>query len=236
VPGFDKRLWRFEATSDTDERAAALTYISPDGEEGFPGELSARVNFTLIAADTLAIDYWATTDAPTPVNLTHHLYFNLSGDHRSPVLDHTLAIASGAITPVRPDLIPTGELMPVEGTSFDLRAPRPMGEALAEAHPQLTLARGFDHNWALEAGAEPAVRLRCPRTGVSLAMTTDQPGLQVYSGQGLGPPFAPFSGLALEPQGFPNAVNTPSFPTVVLRPGEIYRRRCLYRLGVGRAG
>ena len=236
VPGFDKRLWRFEEPLDPDGRTVALTYASPDGEEGFPGAVTARIVFTLTAADELAIGYSAETDAPTPVNLTHHLYFNLSGDHRSPALDHTLAIAASATTPVRPDLIPTGELAPVEGTPFDLRGGRVIGEALAEPHPQLTIPKGYDHNWALEAGAEPAVRLSCPRTGVSLSITTDQPGLQVYSGQGLAEPFAPFSGLALEPQGFPNAVNTPAFPDVILRPGQVYRRRSLYRLQSGEPG
>ena len=195
--------------------------------------MTARASFSLPDPASLLISYEAITDAACPVNLTHHLYFNLSGDHRHPVTDHLLSIASPAMTPVRPDLIPTGEIAPVEGTPFDLREAKRIGDAMAQAHPQIALAKGYDHNWVLAPDARPALTLRSPETGVSLEIETDQPGMQVYSGQGLAEPFAPFCGLALEPQGFPNAVNTPGFPDVVLRPGETYRRRVLYRFGLG---
>lgn len=230
-PGFDKRLWRFE--DGADEQTLALTYVSADGEEGFPGTVRARVVFTLTAPDTLEIGYEATTDAPTPVNMTHHLYFNLSGDHRRPILDHELSIAGAAVTPVRPDMVPTGERLAVEGTPFDLRTARRVGEALGRTHPQTALAGGYDHNWALDPGAVTAVRMHSPESGVAMTLVTDQPGLQVYSGQGLAEPFGPFCGLALEPQGFPNAINTPAFPPVLLRPGQTYHRRAAYRFASG---
>jgi aldose 1-epimerase len=230
--GFSRRLWRFVEAAE-DGRSAALAYDSADGEEGFPGRVRARVVFALEAADTLTIAWEAETDRPTPVNLTHHLYFNLSGEPSRPALDHTLAIAAGHITPVRPDLIPTGELMAVDGTPFDLRTPRRLGEVLAQRHPQLAIAGGIDHNWALDAGAGAAVVLRSPGSGLSLSLSTDQPGIQVYSGQGLKPPFAAHGGIALEPQGFPDAVNQPNFPYVVLRPGQAYRRRASYRFTAG---
>jgi aldose 1-epimerase len=219
--GFSRRLWSFERW---DEASATLAYRSPDGEEGFPGQLDARLRFR-IGASGLEITWLAQASRPTPANLTHHLYFNLSGDPSTSVLDHVLGVAAEAITPVRPDLIPTGELMPTAGTPFDLNVPRPLGEVLAQDHPQLALAGGIDHNWALSG----PVSLACPRTGLSLTLTTDQPGLQVYSGQGLAAPFAPHGGLALEPQGFPDAVNQPGFPSVLLRPGQTYRRRAVYR-------
>jgi aldose 1-epimerase len=170
------------------------------------------------------------------VNLTHHLYFNLAGDPATPILDHELTVAGDAITEVRPDLIPTGKLVKVEATPFDLRAPRAVGEVIAARHPQLEIGGGIDHNWVLEPRADPAVRLRSPATGLALALSTDQPGLQVYSGQGLKPPFAAHGGIALEPQGFPDAVNRPSFPTVVLRPGQVYRRQATYRFTRGPPG
>ena len=226
--GFSRRLWRIAAVGE-DGRSAVLAYDSPDGEEGFPGRVAARVLFSLDRADALTIAWEAETDRPTPVNLTHHLYFNLSGDPGRAALDHSLMIAAEAITPVRPDLIPTGERLSVQGTPFDLRSPRRLGDVLAERHPQLAIGGGYDENWALEPGATPAVRLRSPESSLALELTTDQPGLQVYSGQGLTAPFAAHGGVALEPQGFPDAVNQPAFPGVVLRPGALYRRSATYR-------
>lgn len=225
--GFGKRLWSFERL---EPGLAVLAYTSPAGEAGFPGEVRCRVRFE-VASDALAIDWEAETDQPTPVNLTHHLYFNLSGDPATPVLDHALAIEADALTEVDAELIPTGRLLPVAGTPFDLRTPRGIGDVLNEAHPQLALGGGIDHNWAL-SGRAPAASLRCPRTGLALTVETDQPGLQVYGGQGLKPPFAAHGGLVFEPQGFPDAVNRPNFPAVVLRPGSIYRRRAVYRFTV----
>lgn len=228
VAGFGKRLWSFEALGPA---SATLAYTSPAGEAGFPGEVRCRVRFEVGPA-SLTLDYEAETDAPTPVNLTHHLYFNLSGDPTTSVLDHNLAIEAEVVTEVDAELIPTGRMLPVEGTPFDLRSRRPIGDVLAEPHPQLSLGGGIDHNWAL-SGRAPAAYLHCPRTGLALTVETDQPGLQVYGGQGLGAPFTPHGGLVFEPQGFPDAVNRPEFPDVVLRPGSPYRRRAVYRFAVG---
>ena len=228
--GFGKRLWRFEEPVSATE--IALTYVSPNGEAGFPGEARCRVVFSLPADDVLEIQYEATVDHATPLNLCHHPYFNLSGVPGASVLDHELQIRAPAITPVEPDLIPTGAFMPVEGTAFDFRRPRGVGDALAEDHPQLRLGGGIDHNWVLEQGVGPAVRLRSPRNGLTLSLTTDQPGLQVYGGQGLPQPFVSHGAVVLEPQGFPDAVNQPDFPSVIVRPGEVYRRRAIYRFAV----
>ena len=223
--GFGRRLWSWAELGET---RAVLTYDSPDGEEGFPGRVQASAAFTLIGEDALEIAYEATTDQATPVNFSHHLYFNLLGDPSASILDHLLYIAAPAITPVRHNLIPTGALMPVAGTAFDLNRPLRIGEVLMGDDPQLRIASGFDHNWALDASAKTALILAAP-DGATLAISTDQPGVQVYSGQGLTAPFGPHAGLAIEPQGFPDAVKHPRFPSVVLRPGEVYRRRTLYR-------
>lgn len=227
VRGFDKRDWRLVGHG---ERNAAYVHVSEDGEEGFPGRLETVVRFTLDQGD-LAIAYEARCDRPTPISLTHHLYFNLAG--AGTILEHELMAAAEAYTPVRPDLIPTGALATVEGTPFDLRAPRRIGDALAQPHPQTALCGGFDHNWALVDGDGPALMLASPESGVRMTLFTDQPGLQLYSSQGLGPPFPRHGGLVIEPQGFPDAVNQPGFPPVILRPGEVYRRHILYRFELG---
>jgi aldose 1-epimerase len=228
--GLSRRLWRFETVGPT---ACTLTCRSPEGEEGFPGALDARVVLSITDDETLEIVWEARVTRPCPVNLTHHLYFNLSGDSGRSVLDHNLMVRAAAITPVEPDLIPTGELLPVAGTPFDLRTPRRVGEVLAQAHPQLAIGGGLDHNWALRPGEGPAISLHSPETDVRLSITTDQPGVQIYSGQMLGAPFAPHRGLAIEPQDFPDAVNQPAFPEVVLRPGATWRRRAAYRFRTG---
>lgn len=238
--GWGGRLWTLEAA---DARRAVLAYFSPDGEEGFPGEVRARVELELVADDTLEITWEARVDRSTPVAMTHHPYFNLSGLPRTPVLDHMLEVAAEAVTPVRPGLIPTGELLPVERTPFDLRRPRRLGDALSMQHQQLVIPRGYDLNWALRPevaegydAAVPAAVLRSPESGVVLELSTDQPGLQVYSGQGLGFPFVPHGAVVLEPQDFPNAVNVPAFPSPLVEPEAPYRRRARYRFSAGPSG
>jgi aldose 1-epimerase len=227
--GFNRHVWRFAEISDDRLR---LAYASCDEEQGFPGSVDAEVEFRL-DGQGLEIIWEAEADLPTPVNLTHHLYFNLNGDAPSDILDHRLSVRADSITPVRDDLIPTGVFMPVPGTPFDLRRPRRIGDALAEDHPQLAIGGGYDHNWVLGCGGGPALTLCSPRSGLFLAIETDHPGVQIYTGQGLGAPFGRHGGIAIEPQNFPNAVNQPGFPDAVLRPGERYRRRARYRFERG---
>ena len=229
--GFGQRLWRFMEDA-CDDRRAVLSYLSPAGEEGFPGALSVRCTFELVQHDVLEIAYSATTDAPTPVNLSHHLYFNLLDDFHTTVLDHTLEVQAGAITPVAKGLIPTGDVAPVAGGPFDLRRASRLVDVLAHGGEQMRLAGGLDFNWVLGEGAAPAVTLTAPG-GARLELETDQPGLQVYSGHKLTPPFVPHGALALEPQGFPDAVNHLAFPSQLLRPGQTYRRAIRYRLSAG---
>ncbi len=225
--GFNKRVWRFENVAE-DGRSLTLAYSSPDEEEGFPGALDLRAIFTLIAADTLQIEYSAVATAATPVNLSHHLYFNLLGDRAATILDHRLTIAANRFTPVGEGQIPTGEIASVAGTPFDLRQGERIGAILARSDPQLALGDGLDLNWVLDPSAETAFNLLSP-DGASLSISTDQPGLQVYSGQKLQPPFVAHGALVVEPQGFPDAVNHSNFADVILRVGETYHRRSLYR-------
>jgi aldose 1-epimerase len=222
--GWGHHDWRLEETS----AGARLSYLSPDGEMGFPGEVHASADIAFAADDAVEIRYTATTTRPTPINLTHHLYFNLGGG--IDVLDHDITVAASAITAVCADLLPTGERMPVQDTPFDLRRPRRLGEVISASHPELAAVGGLDHNFVLEAGAQPAVRLRSPQTDVVLEIATDQPGVQLYDGRKMPAPWLPYQALAIEPQGFPDAVNQPAFPNTILRPGEIYSRRVLYRL------
>jgi len=224
--GWSMRDWTLTETP----AGVRAEYVSPDGEMGFPGEVRVTADIGFVADDAFEIRYLATADRPTPLSLTHHLYFNLSGRSGTDVLDHDLSVAARAITPCGPGLIPTGALMPVAGTPFDLRRARSIGAVLAEPHPQLALAGGLDHNFVLTAGAAPAIRLRSPESGLTLELHTDQPGVQLYAGQKMRPPWASHQALALEPQDFPDAVNHPAFPSSIVRPGQAYRRRSLYRL------
>ena len=224
--GWSKRLWRVTSVTDLQ---CVLDYTSPEGEGGFPGEVEARVAFTLIDDQTLEIVWSARPTRATPLNLTHHLYFNLSGSSSNTILQDTLQLAADAFTPVGAGLIPTGDVCPVAGTPFDLRQPRHIGAILQEDDPQLALGGGVDMNWVL-SGRRPAVRLHSPSSGVSLAVETNQPALQVYTGQGLGPPFLRHGAVVLEPQGFPDAPNVAAFPSVIATPANAYRRAARYRL------
>ncbi|WP_158917299.1 aldose epimerase family protein [Caulobacter sp. S45] len=223
--GFDKRLWRI---AHADDERAVLAYTSPDGEEGFPGRLEVEASYT-VSHDALTIAYRATTDQPTPVNLTQHFYFNLSGRPSRSILDHQLRLAGEAITVVGDGLIPTGELRPVADTVFDLRRTQRVGDLVAAPDPQIVMAKGIDHNWVLDRGPEPQVELHSPESGLTLHLATDQPGMQVYSGQGMGAPFFAHAAIAFEPQGFPDAPNHPNFPDTILRPGQTYRHTSTYR-------
>lgn len=234
VVGFDKAVWTARPI-DVDTRAGVtLSHVSPDGDEGYPGELTVHVSYVLSDDDCLSIDYRVTTTKPTPVNLTHHSYFNLSAARD--VTGHTLRINADHYTPVDADLIPTGDLAPVAGTPFDFRAARQIGACIDEDDAQLRLAGGYDHNYVLNKPTPDALAcaalLSDPTSGRVLELWTTEPGLQFYSGNSLSGRFARRSGLCLEPQHFPNSPNEPRFPSTILRPGEEYRSCTEFRLRV----
>ena len=216
--GYDRREWEVESTGPD---AVTLSLTSPDGDQGFPGELRVSVTYSLSAGE-VAVDYLASTTRPTVVNLTNHSYFNLDGEGRGTIDDHVLQVHADATTPVRPDMIPTGEVTPVDGTPFDLRRPRHLSDVFAEPSEQLGFASGLDHNFVLSgSGLRPAARLTGP-SGLELEVLTDRPGLQVYSGayfdgSVVGPSgvhYTARAGIALETQGFPDAPNHPRFPSI----------------------
>ncbi|HKJ90741.1 MAG TPA: aldose epimerase family protein [Oceanipulchritudo sp.] len=231
--GFDKVLWRAEP--DSGKTALRLSYVSGDGEEGYPGELTATVVYELTDANELIIRYEATTTDPTVVNLTQHNYYNLRGQGKGSIVDHELLINADRFTPVGPGLIPTGELAGVEGTAMDFRRSRPIGSRLEPLSGQLELGGGYDHNWVLNKD-EPgrmslAARLYDPDSGREMIIETTEPGLQFYSGNFLdgtitgkdGMTYYFRYGLCLETQHFPDSPNQPGFPSTRLDPGETYR-------------
>jgi aldose 1-epimerase len=236
--GFDKVVW--QAVSDRGE-TLVLRYVSPDGEEGYPGNLLVEVAYSLGAGNELRIDYDATTEKPTIVNLTNHSYFNLAGEGSGDVLGHVVAIEADHFTPTDATQIPTGEIRSVRGTPFDFTRPTPIGERIRAADEQLLAARGYDHNWVLRKTAgdavRPAARALEPRSGRILDVLTDAPGLQFYTGNSLngalvgpaGRAYRQGDGLCFETQQFPDAPNQPGFPSAVLRPGERFRSTTIFR-------
>jgi aldose 1-epimerase len=241
--GFHRAIWQAEAHPDDETPALTLTYLSRDGEEGYPGNLEATVVYSLDSLGQLRIDYTATTDKPTIVNLTNHSYFNLAG--AGDVLGHQVELAAARFVPITADLIPTGELRPVIGTPMDFTAPTAVGARIGADDEQLRFAlQGYDHTWVLDhTGGELgfAARVTDPASGRVLEVQTTQPGVQFYSGNFLdgtlagkgGQVYAKHAGLCLETQHFPDSPNQPQFPSTVLRPGEIYRQTTIYRLSAG---
>ncbi|MFC7534879.1 aldose epimerase family protein [Actinoplanes sp. GCM10030250] len=238
-PGFDQRLWSVTAFGEGD--ALLLTHVSPDGDQGYPGELSVSVRYTLTSDNDLRIDYEATTAAPTVVNLTNHSYFNLGGAGSGDVYGHLLQLNAGSFTPVDSGLIPTGEIAPVEGTPLDFRSPTAIGARIRSNHHQLLYAGGYDHNWVLDGeGLRDVARVVEPVSGRTLTVRTTEPGVQFYSGNFLDGTFAgngghayrQGDGFALETQHFPDSPNQPGFPSTVLRPGETYRSTTILSFGV----
>ena len=229
--GLDKVLWEARGLQDEDRTALSLHYLSPDGSEGYPGNLNVWVIYSLIDLG-LRIEYWAETDQPTIVNLTNHSYFNFG--ERDDVLGHFLMLNSDLFTPVDKFLIPTGAVEPVEGTPFDFREARRVGESVDEPHDQILMGGGYDHNMILREGNELryAALLYEEISGIGMEVYTTQPGLQFYSGNFLdgsssmrnGKPMIRRSGLCLETQHYPDSPNHPNFPGVVLRPGETYNQ------------
>ena len=241
--GFDKVVWNVAGERVTPHGAQlTLSYVSRNGEEGFPGRLSVTASYSLREDDALQLDYVASTDKDTVVNLTQHSYFNLRGaDKPGDILEHVVEIRADRYLPVGDTLIPTGELRPVEGTPFDFRKPTAIGARIDAADEQLRFARGYDHTWVLNARpGELALDATVyePGSGRVLEVLSTQPGLQFYTGNFLddsitgkgGWVYKLRNGFCMEPQHFPDSPNRPRFPSTVLRPGETYRQTILYRL------
>jgi aldose 1-epimerase len=247
--GFDKVIWSARPFQNQEGTGVALDYTSPDMEEGFPGTLSAHVIYTLTEDDRLIVDYQATTDKPTPVNLTQHSYWNLAGSARRDILGHELTINADSMTPVDSTLITTGEISSVIGTPFDFRTPVPIGARVDQRqNAQIRYGNGYDHNFVLNRGGAAAdglvraAHLVEPSSGRTMDILTTEPGLQFYSGNfldgsitGKGGSVYHFRyGLALETQHYPDSPNHPNFPSTILRPGQQYRTRTVFQFGVAR--
>jgi aldose 1-epimerase len=238
--GFNTKVWDVEGFTSGSDVGLHLYYTSVDGEMGYPGTLRTKVTFTLDRHGDWRIDYEATTDKPTVVNLTNHTYWNLAGEGTGTIEDHELTIAASRYTPTDAGLIPTGELAKVAGTPFDFRRGKTVGRDIRAGHPQQVQAKGFDHNWVLDKGVtarpEHIATLRDPRSGRTLKIATDQPGVQFYSGNFLdgtlvgtsGSTYRQGDGMCLETQHFPDSPNQPSWPSTVLRPGQTYRTTTIH--------
>jgi aldose 1-epimerase len=238
--GFYKKLWNAEPVKGKEGPGVKLTYVSKDGEEGYPGTVTLAVRYTLTSNNALRIDYRGTTDKPTILNPTHHSYFNLSGDPEHTILDEELMIDADKTTPVGPGLIPTGKLAAVAGTPMDFRKPTKIGARVDAKDEQLDLGKGYDHNWVLRNPGKKVrkvAELYDPTSGIVMQILTDQPGLQFYSGNFLngtihgkkGVAYKLRTALCLEAQLFPDAPNHSNFPSAVLRPGQTYTQTTLYQ-------
>jgi aldose 1-epimerase len=247
--GFDKVVWSAEPFRNASGAGVALDYTSADMEEGYPGTLRTHVTYTLTDDNRLIVDYQATTDKPTPVNLTQHSYWNLAGDGSRDILAHLLTIDADAMTPVDSTLIPTGEIAPVGGTPFDFRTPTPIGARIDQRqNTQIRFGGGYDHNFVLNRGGAAAdalvhaARVAEPSTGRTMDVFTTEPGMQFYTGNFLdgsitgkaGHVYHYRYGLALETQHYPDSPNHPAFPSTILRPGQQYRTRTIFAFGVTR--
>lgn len=233
VRGFDKAVWRATPLAVGDSAGVLMQLVSPDGDEGYPGELGVDVSYILSGDNRLILIYRAETTKPTPINLTHHSYFNLSGATQESVESHELMIAADRYLPVDTTLIPTGALEPLADTVFDFRQSHRIGARIDAPHAQLLAAHGYDHTFVLNKSApnalERAATLFEPQSGRVVDFWTSEPSLQFYSGNHLA---APRTGLCLEPQHFPDSPNQPSFPSTILRPGQTYFSRTEFRFGV----
>ncbi len=236
--GFDKKAWQAEIGKDG--QSLQLTYLSKDGEEGYPGNLTAVVTYSLSKDNALTIDYAATTDADTVLNLTNHSYFNLAGHGNGKILDHQLTINADKFTPVNANLIPTGELKNVEGTPFDFRQSTAIGARIDSNDPQMQFGKGYDHNFVLNGNGDSAslaARITDPQSGRVMEVLTTQPGVQLYTAnhiegqiQGKGGAIYHFRGAyCFETQHFPDSPNQPSFPTTVLKPGDKFHQTTIFR-------
>jgi aldose 1-epimerase len=239
--GFDRKVWTIEGTDIVNGAALRLSLVSPDGDQGYPGELRVELTYTLTNDNELKIEYSATSSATTVLNLTNHSYWCLAGGAGCAALRTRLSIESDAYTPVDEYLIPTGELRPVEGTAFDFRTPQVIAERIRDgSEPQLAIARGYDHNFVLRGASgqlRPAARLEDPRSGRVLEILTTEPGVQLYTGNFLSGAvmgkdrrlYRQGDGIALETQHFPDSPNHPEFPSTILEAGHVWSSMTVYR-------
>jgi aldose 1-epimerase len=238
--GFDKVLWHRGEFENNQGIGVVFTYTSKDGEEGYPGNLKTKVTYALTDQNELQIEYRATTDKVTPVNLTNHTYFNLAGEGNGDILKHELMLNADRFTLVNSTLIPTGELRSVAGTPFDFTQPTAIGASIGTNYEQLAIAHGCDHNFVLNrksSGLELAGRVHEPQTGRVLEVYTTEPGVQFYTGNFLdgtiigkhGHAYNKHAGFCLETQHFPDAPNHPNFPSTILKPGQTYHSRTVYK-------
>ena len=243
IVGFDKVVWKSESYSNKNAAGVKLTYLSKDGEEGYPGNLDVLVVYELTNDNELVVKYQATTDKPTVVNLTHHGYWNLRGQGHGTILDHELTLNAPFYTPVDSGLIPTGEIIPVVGTPMDFTRPKPIGSRIDADYEQLVFGGGYDHNWVLDktgGGLTFAARLYDPDSGRQMEIYTEEPGIQFYSGNFLdgsmvgkeGAVYHYRYGMCLETQHFPDSPNKGHFPTTRLDPGEVYETTTVHRFSV----
>ena len=240
VKGFDKVVWRAQADRPEGGTRVVFSYTSRDGEEAYPGTLNARVTYEVNERNELSVEYEATTDAPTPVNLTQHTYFNLAGEGRGDILGHVLALDADQFLRVDETMIPTGELAGVAGTPFDFRRPTPIGARINDAHEQLKRGTGYDHSFVVQGapGLRRAAHVVEPASGRTLEIVTTEPGVQFYSGNHLsgqagkaGHTYAARSGFCLETQHYPDSPNHAHFPSTILRPGATYRSKTVFIFG-----
>ena len=238
--GWHSVVWNTEVLKDKEFPAVKFTYVSPDMEQGFPGTVTAEVVYTWTDNNEIVMDYKCTTDKKTVVNITNHAYFNLHGAGNGNILDHVLSLRASAFTPVDSVMIPTGEIRPVAGTPFDFTTPHTIGERIGENYDQLILGRGYDHNYVLDNKEPVDVIVYEPVSGRVLEVITDQPGMQLYTGNFLdgskighgGKPYTHRSGFCLESGHFPDSPNHPEFPPTVLNPGETLTTQTIYRFSV----
>lgn len=237
IKGFNRVVWKARPVESPEGPSVEMSYTSPDGEEGYPGNLTVSVTFTVTSDDALKIAYKATTDKATPLNLSNHSYFNLGGTTDASILGHELTLAAARYTPVDDTLIPTGEIAPVEGHPLDFRKPTAIGDRIAEMKGD---PGGYDHNFVLDSGGGDlafGARVRDPKTGREVEMWTTEPGVQFYSGNFLdgsnvgkgGVVYKKHHGLCLEAQHFPDSIHHPNFPDAVLKPGETYTQTTVYK-------
>jgi aldose 1-epimerase len=241
IKGFDKVVWDPTAITSPEGPSLKLTYVSKDGEEGYPGTLSITVVYTFTDDNELKVEYTATTDKDTVINLTQHSYFNLAG--KGKILDHVVMIPADRFTPVDSTLIPTGELRPVAGTPFDFRTPTAIGARIDQNDEQLKFGKGYDHNWVINKTMGQLTlmaRVTEPTSGRVLEVLSTEPGLQFYSGnfldgalKGKGRVYEFRSGFCMESQHYPDSPNKPEFPSVVLKPGQTYHNTIIFKFSAG---